>query len=115
MIMPILLVHCLSDWYSRKSRTGYVRRTLSTLSVLFSVCAIIGFFLVANSVFLLLPGSSISEGISVINIYLMYFYLIVYAGYIGCIAHQYIEPSVTEDDGSSDLIRDRQLKTVSII
>lgn len=114
-IMPVLLLHSLFNWYSKRVQKPFIRKVLAISSLVFSVCAIIGFFLVANSVLLLLPGSSIAKSISSITIYSMYGYLLVYGAYIGFIAYEYIKPSITEDDGSSDLIRDRQLKRVAVM
>ncbi|KAI5190097.1 hypothetical protein NEMIN01_0882 [Nematocida minor] len=115
ILAPMIILHSFSSWYCRKTRTLLVQKVFSVSKLVFSICTVAGFFVVSNTVFLLLPGSSMAESIPSNIVYALYIYLFLYFGYIAYILHGYLNPALAEDEESSDVIRHNQLKTLTSV
>ncbi|EHY66473.1 uncharacterized protein NESG_00975 [Nematocida ausubeli] len=113
ILLPIIIFHMFASWYNKKARSASVKKLATALEVIFSIGTIFGYFIVSNTVFLLLPGSSALEKIPRPLVLLMYVDFVVYTCYVAHIILSYLEQDVPEEEDSSDIIRCNQMKTLN--
>ncbi|EIJ89699.1 hypothetical protein NEPAR06_1388 [Nematocida parisii] len=113
IFLPIITLHLFTNWYSKKARSFSMKKAITALEVIFSICTIFGYFVISNAVFLLLPGSSALEKVPKSVVCLMYLYFFVYTVYIAHILLGYLDQDIQEEEDSSDIIRYHQMKTLN--
>ncbi|KAH9386188.1 uncharacterized protein NEMAJ01_1084 [Nematocida major] len=110
ILLPVILVHIFSSWYNKTAKNTRLKRVLVVIEVVFSILTMLGYFIVSNAVFALLPGVGKKKEMAMPMLAALYAYFALYSYYTAYIIYSYLDQDTAEDDDSSDAIRYNQLK-----